>query len=163
MLKTFDETSELIQTGGVFHIAGSEELLKKLPKGSWIGGSTEYFMTDTGGKVTGDMLFVDSFPGFGYKIAMYDAANIHTVSKDAYDSGFSVIILPFDSKVHTAYAQDAANFDDMYLKNIVGWISGLNLNKPSQIPVAVNGQTGEASEKKAVALHLEASRRNVSI
>ncbi len=41
------------------------------------------------------------------------------------------------------------------MKNIAGWISGVNLSKTGQTPVAVNGVTGEVFADKAVALHLE--------
>jgi hypothetical protein len=44
MLLSFDETAKMIASGKFLHIAGTENLLKKLPKGNWIGGSTEYFM-----------------------------------------------------------------------------------------------------------------------
>ena len=40
MFITFEETSKLITDGKILHIAGTEDLLKKLPKGKWIGGST---------------------------------------------------------------------------------------------------------------------------
>jgi hypothetical protein len=40
------------------------------------------------------------------------------------------------------------------MKNITGWISGVNLGKEGQTPVAVNGMTGEVFADKAVALHL---------
>ena len=42
MLMTFDQASNLINDSRLLHIAGTENLLKKLPKGNWIGGSTAY-------------------------------------------------------------------------------------------------------------------------
>ena len=62
MLMTFDKASKLINDGRLLHIAGTEGLLSKLPKGNWIGGSTEYFMADEGGIVTDSLLFVTEFP-----------------------------------------------------------------------------------------------------
>jgi hypothetical protein len=41
------------------------------------------------------------------------------------------------------------------MKNIAGWISGLNLSEAGQIPITVNGLTGEASKNKGVAVHIE--------
>ena len=41
------------------------------------------------------------------------------------------------------------------MKNIVGWIAGVNLEKHGQTPIAVNGVTGEVFSDRAVALHLE--------
>lgn len=154
MLITFNETVKLIEEGSLLHIAGSEDLLKKLPKGNWIGGSTEYFMAKGGGKVTNDLLFATVLPYGEYKIQSYVDNDISNVTADAFDSGFSIVIVPFDSGVHKTYAEKAAEFEGMFIKNIVGWVSGINLGSPVQTPITVNGQTGEVFGDKAVALHI---------
>jgi len=41
------------------------------------------------------------------------------------------------------------------MRNIVGWISGVNLNVPGQTPIVVDGMTRAAYTDKAVALHLK--------
>lgn len=154
MLKTFDETIKMISDGKLLHIAGSENLLKKLPKGTWIGGSTEYFMAQEGGKVTDELFFVNVLPYTDFKISSYDEKSIENVTVDAFDNGFSIVIVPFDSNVHKAYAEKAAGFENMFIKNIVGWVAGLNLGVPGQTPIAVNGQTGEVMPDKAAVLHV---------
>jgi len=160
MFVSFEKTSQMIEEGRLLHIAGTEALLKKLPKGKWIGGSTEYFMTDEGGKVSGDSLFVTDFSKSKsvyekFRINSYDEKNICKVSTDAYENGFSVLIVPFDSAVHKEYAQNASGYENMFLRHITGWIAGLNLKKEGQTPVAVDGYTGEVFSDKAVAMHLE--------
>lgn len=155
MLLTFDETSKKIQNGEILHIAATEALLKKLPKGKWIGGSTEYFMAKEGGKVSGELLFVTEFPYEDFSIRSYGLAEIESVAADAYDNGFSVVIIPFDSAIHKEYAEKAAGFQDMFIKNITGWISGLNLGVAGQTPIASDGLAGESYTDKAVALHLK--------
>jgi hypothetical protein len=155
MLITFQETSKLIADGKVLHIAGTEELLKKLPKGKWIGGSTEYFMAKDGGKVSAELLFVTEFPYSNFNVKAYDAKTISKVAEDSFDTGFSILIVPFDSAVHKEYAQNAAKYNKMFLSTVAGWISGLNLGKAGQTPIAVNGMTQEAFSDKAVALHLQ--------
>jgi hypothetical protein len=154
MLMTFDEASKKIIGGELLHIAGTEELLRKLPRGKWVGGSTEYFMADEGGKVSGDMLFVTAFPYADFSIKSYGVDDISGVALDAFDNGFSIAIVPFDSPVHKTYAEKAPGFEDMFIKNIAGWISGLNLGKAGQTPVAVNGQTGEVFTDRAAVLHI---------
>lgn len=164
MLLTFDETSNMIDRGAPLHIAGSESLLRKLPKGNWIGGSTEYFMNSDGGKVTNDSLFVTGFAGMDFKIATYGCDSIPNVASDAYDNGFSIVIIPFESETHKTYANKAAGFEGMFINNIVGWISGTNLSVPGQVAIAVNGQTGEISSSDAAVLHLKAPEgKNVNI
>lgn len=154
MLFTFDEVSKQILSGAVLRVAGSESLLRRLPKGSWIGGSTEYFIADNGGKISSELLYVSSFEPEEYTIATYDKTAISNVAADAYDNGFSVAIIPFESEVHKEYAHNAPDYQGMFIKNIVGWISGVNLNVPGQTPIAVNGQTGEVTADNAVVLHL---------
>jgi hypothetical protein len=151
---TFDETSKRISGGELLHIAGTEELLKKLPRGNWVGGSTEYFMAGEGGTVSGDRLFVTTFPYTDFSIKSYGEGGIKDVALDAFDNGFSIAIVPFDSDVHKTYAEKAPGFEDMFIKNVAGWIAGLNLSKTGQTPIAVNGQTGEAHTDKAAVLHI---------
>lgn len=154
MLLSFHETAEMISSGKLLHIAGTENLIKKLPKGNWIGGSTEYFMSQSGGKVTNELLFVTDCPYDNYKISVYNEDSISNVTTDAFDNGFSIVILPFDSLVHKTYADKAPEFTDMFIKNISGWVSGTNLSVQGQTPIAVNGQTGEVFADKAVVLHI---------
>ena len=155
MLMSFDKASALITEGKLLHVAGAEALLKKLPKGNWIGGSTEYFMAREGGKVSGELLFVTQLPYENFKVKSYDARDIQSVTVDSFENGFSIVIVPFDSAVHKEYAQNAAGFDGMFIKKIVGWVSGVNLGVPGQTPTTVNGVTGQSFPDKAIALHLE--------
>jgi hypothetical protein len=155
MLVTFQEASNLIESGKLIHIAGTETLLKKLPKGKWVGGSTEYFMAESGGKVSGEHLSAIELPYGEFSIKSYSLTDIKNISTDAYDNGFSIVLIPFDSAVHKEYAQNAATYKDIFMKNIVGWITGLNLNIPGQTPIAVDGSSATAYTDKAVALHLK--------
>ena len=155
MLVSFTKASEMIAGGKFYHIAGTENLLKKLPKGNWIGGSTEYFMAEEGGRVSNDMLFITKLPFHKFKISVYDEKNISKITTDGFGNGFSIVILPFDSAIHKTYADKAPEFEDMFMKNIVGWVSGINLEVAGQTPIAVNGLTGESFSDKAVAAHVD--------
>ncbi|MCL2099584.1 MAG: hypothetical protein FWH24_04005 [Oscillospiraceae bacterium] len=151
----FGEAEKQITEGKLLHIAGTENLLRRLPKGKWIGGSTEYFMAKDGGKISDELLFVTEFPYENFAVKNYDTAGIGNVAADAFDKGFSIVIIPFDSAVHREYAENADSFKDLFLKNIAGWISGVNLEASGQTPIAVNGLTGEIFAGEAVAMHLE--------
>ena len=155
MLMTFDEVTKRIANGEVLHIAGTEALLRKLPAGSWIGGSTEYFMTIDGGKVSGELLFVTAFNDARFSIKSYDTQRIDQIANDAFEHGFSIVILPFDSGVHRTYAEKASEFENMFLREIAGWVSGLNLGAEGQTPVAVDGSGTSVYSDRAVALHVE--------
>jgi hypothetical protein len=154
MLMTFEEASELIGRGDLLHIAGTEGLIRRLPKGNWIGGSTEYFMAAEGGVVSGERLFVTAFPYADYSIKSYGADDIANVAVDAFENGFSIAIIPFDSAVHKAYAEHAPSYEQMFLRNVAGWIAGVNLGKAGQTPIAANGLLGEAHTDRAAVLHI---------
>ena len=154
MLLTFEEAGKLISEGKYLQIAGTEDLLKKLPKGNWIGGSTEYFMSRKGGRVSNELLYINELKYSDIEIKTYGVCNIGEVTTDAFENGFTVLILPFDSEIHKYYADKAAEFDGMFIKNIAGWVSGLNLGVPGQTPITVNGQCGEVYTDKAVAMHV---------
>ena len=158
MMKTFDEVSALIKEGRLLHIAGNADLLRQLPKGDWIGGSTEYFMAEEGGIVSNVLLFVTEFNKDNFAICDYGMDNINQVAVEAYSSGFSILIMPFGSAICMDYAQNASEYEGMYINNIVGWVSGVGLAElghPEHPPIVVNGATGEVHTDKAVALHLE--------
>ena len=155
MLLSFGEVSEKISKGTLLHIAGAEALLKKLPKGNWIGGSTEYFMSEDGGKVSGELLFVTEFSYKNFLIKTYNSDDIKNVANDGFDNGFSIVIVPFDSAIHREYAENAPEFENMFMKNVTGWIAGVNLGVQGQTPISVNGSSLEVCPDKAVALHLE--------
>jgi hypothetical protein len=152
---TPQEVSRKIQAGELLHIAGNDGLLRALPKGNWIGGSIEYFMTEEeGGVVSDDRLFVTELPYKEFSIRVYDKQTIANVANDAYENGFSILILPSGADVSAAYHRHAPEYENLYLRNIAGWVSGVSLRKTGQIPLTFNGADGSVYPDKAVALHL---------
>ena len=87
-------------------------------------------MTDEGGKVSRDKLFVNEMPAFlrSSRIALYSALELPQIAADSPNNGFSIVILPAFSKVHQDYAMNAASYDGIFLKSIAGWVSGIHLN-----------------------------------
>lgn len=154
MLKRFAEAAALINEKKLLHIAGKGDLLRKLPRGNWIGGSTEYFMHETGGKIAGDVLDITELDCKDWRIASYGADTLPSIAADASANGFSIVIVPFDSEVHRRYAQSASEYEGIFLKTIIGWISGYKLDGAEETPLTVNGQNGEALKDRAVALHV---------
>lgn len=154
MLIGIKETIELIRSGRLLHIAADERLLNQLPKGNWVGGTTPYFIAETGGILSEEKLFVQPLDiAREFRIALYDSDTIHSIGADAYDNGFTILVLPFGSKVLETFAEDAPDIEDIFLKSIAGWVSGFNLEKGGEAK-AFNGQDGVARADKAVALHV---------
>jgi len=156
MLMPIEDASRLIESGHRLVIAGDEALLLKLPKGNWIGGTTSYFMAESGGVVTKEQMFVHDLTdsSTGGSIKQYPAANLPNIPKDAPEHGFSIVIIPAFSEAHFAYAQDAPNYEDLFMKPIVGWISGVHLDDFGKVaPKVFNGETGAFSDKDAMVFH----------
>jgi len=155
MFITLEETKRLVSEGKLLHIAGDEKLLNQLPKGNWIGGTTPYFITDDGGITSSDKLFVNEIDfALDFKLSEYDKNNIEEITKNAYDNGVTLLVVPYASDVAIKYSKEAPNSEELLLTPIVGWISGFNLETGGTAK-AYNGNNGTWYNDKAVALHIE--------
>ncbi|CAM3525137.1 hypothetical protein ABLV49_05830 [Polaromonas hydrogenivorans] len=158
LLVTPDMAAQLIRSGATLAIAGDESVLAALPNGNWIGGTIPYFMSQEGGITTRERLFVTPlsfYPGLAPSIKHYDAASLSQVCMEAPVNGFSLIILPAFSEVHLEYAQHASHYDEMFMKPLVGWISGIHLDDMGQrTPKVRDGRNGALLENQAVVIHV---------
>ncbi len=151
-----DSLIEKIEAGEFLVVAADEAILSQLPSGNWIGGSIPYFMSDEGGLVSQDKIFVHSIKGCAQpRITPYDMGSISRIAQDAPDNGFTIIIMPAGSDVHGHYAQNAPSFPNMFFSPIIGWIAGVHLdNVETQKAKTVFGPGGMLMEDKAVAMHI---------
>lgn len=169
-LVTPETAAKLIQSGTTLTIAGDESVLATLPNGNWIGGTIPYFMGQEGGVTTREQLFVTPlsfYPDLKPSIRQYDAASLSQVCVEAPANGFSMIIMPAFSEVHFEYAQHASMYDEMFMKPLVGWVSGIHLDDMGRrTPKVRDGRNGGLLENQAVVIHVplpENVRANVSI
>lgn len=155
-LLSVEETAALIKGGEVLWISGEESLLRRLPKGRWIGGTIHYFMAAHGGVSTRDQLFVAEFPRqLAAKIrhSIYDSSNIHTIATETPDDGFTMLLVPSGSEVHLSYAERAPTYKDMFKRPIVGWVTGVHLSELGKSHALVfDGETGKTYSDRAVAM-----------
>ena len=56
------EVQDKIERGKRLIVAGEEDILKRLPPGNWIGGTIPYFMTEKGGALLKDKIYVTDCP-----------------------------------------------------------------------------------------------------
>lgn len=155
MLITLEETVRLINEGKILHIAADDTLLKKLPKGNWIGGTTPYFMSDEGGVLTKDMLFVNEIDfAEDTNIQTYGKYNIFQVVEECYDNGLTILIMPYGSTVAAKYAKEAPEVEELLLHPTIGWISGFDLNAGGEARV-YDGTSGESFSDRAVAMYIK--------
>lgn len=157
-LMSVEEASVLLKSGGGYSVAAEEALLRKLPRGHWVGGSIPYFMGQDGGRTTRELVFVTPLPAFAGltpKLKSYDADALARVCVEAPANGWSLIVMPAFTAVHSRFAREAPQYEDMYLKPLAGWVAGIHLDDlGKRVPVVVNGETGEFETERAVVMHL---------
>jgi len=156
MLMKPEDVARRINAGATLFLAGDEALLAALPRGNWIGGSSPYFMDSNGGKHSRDLIFVQeqSNAVSATQIRWYAADALAGIAADSPGNGYSLVIIPATSPAHVRYAEDAPGYSGLFMKNIVGWIAGVDLNDLGKVlPRVFDGTTGESSSQAAVVLH----------
>lgn len=158
VLLTVEQTAEKIASGKVLALAGDEALLARLPKGNWIAGTIPYFLGEDGGVETKERIFVTELgaaDASNIALRSYTLDTIKNVARDAPDNGFTVLIVPAMTPIHEEFANHGRDYEDMFMKPIIGWISGVHLLDMGKVkPKVVNGATGTLAETDAVALHV---------
>ncbi|MRV70398.1 hypothetical protein GJ700_01510 [Duganella sp. FT92W] len=157
-LLSIDETAALIQAGKVLSLAGDESLLAQLPAGRWIAGTIPYFVDTEGGIETRDHIFVTELTaadGATVDIRSYTVDTIRHIAEDAPDNGYTIVILPAMSAIHTEFANHGRDYEQMFLKPLAGWVAGVHLSEIGKAtPKVFNGLTGAMLSDQAVALHV---------
>ncbi|WP_263732250.1 DUF6976 family protein [Cellulomonas sp. SG140] len=155
-LLTVAEASDAITAGAAVLVAGDESLLRQLPQGRWIGGTIPYFMTDAGGQVNRELVYVDTLPEqvTDVRVRSCSAAELDGLTSDAFDNGFSVIIVPAGSAAHSRYAAEAPELPGLFDRPVVGWVSGVHLDDLGTASAKVFAGSGtNVSGDDAVVLH----------
>jgi hypothetical protein len=158
-LLSINEVEERIAAGKTLLLAGDENLLKKLPKGQWIGGTIPYFIcSEEGGLVSQEKVFVTDISHIAKSasIKVYGENDLGNVYSDAGSGGVSFIIIPASSPAHVSFALNAPNYKDFGSQPLVGWISGMHLDDLEKTtPKVFDGSTGEFHEKEALIMHVD--------
>jgi uncharacterized protein DUF6976 len=151
MLYSIDDANALIARGGALHIAGDAAALARLTRGNWIGGTIPYFLTDKGGRVEREQVFVTAMPSAirSVDIDFVDPDRLADIPARAPAHGFSLVVIPAGSDAHVRYAVGAHDLPGIFETPIVGWIAGVHLSELGrQAAKVVNGRTGEAAEQR---------------
>jgi len=156
MLTSTQEVARRIKAGERLLLAAEEDVLGSLPAGNWIGGTTPYFMAETGGIVSRHAVFLNVIPPEveQIRIEVYDPETISRICVDTPDNGITFLILPTESKVLLEYAEKAPDFDRMFLRPLLGWIAGVHLDDLGRKSAKVfDGRTATVHSDKGVAMH----------
>ena len=157
-LYTVEEVSAMILEGKKLLLAGDDKLLSQLPKGDWIGGTTPYFILYPEQRIeSSKKLFVCCLPDFIEKIEIreYDSSGIKNIYSDAPQNGFTVLIIPIKSPVHSEYSMNVPDYKDFARYPVCGWISIQHANYQGvKQAYACSGLSGILYSDKAVAMHI---------
>lgn len=156
-LLTVEETARRILEGRALVLAGDESALARLPAGSWIGGTTPYFMTDQGGLRSRELVFATEAPAAAERVtfASYDAAALSRLYGEIPAHGYGVVLMPLFSRAQLAFALGAPGYDGFASRPLVGWVAGTDVGDMGRAtPKVFDGRTGGALEQEAVAMHV---------
>lgn len=157
-LLTHEQVAALLREGRFLLLAGDEAALRRVPRGTWIGGTIPYFMTDDGGCQDRDRIFAHVLPPQVRRahVRTYDATQIEHVYEHGFARGMSALILPASTDVHLAFANGAPGFPGFAHVPLFGWISGVHLSDLGKVrPLVFDGARAEALDAAGVALHAE--------
>lgn len=150
------EVSVMISEGRVLLLAGDASLLSKLPPGRWIGGSSVNFIAENGGTTDRERIFVTDITtqAASTNVRKYDVKTLPRLAEHYSVNGFTVLIIPGMSEIHTVFAKDVQEYAGVFNSPLVGWISGVHLSEiGKRAPVCFAG-SDVALTNEAVAMHV---------
>jgi len=159
-LFSVDEVTAMIRKGDSLLLAGDAPLLSVLPKGKWIAGCTSLFIENGKSLVTTrEKIFVHNMTDIAanVKLEVYDASTIQNIYDNAFENGFSVLIIPFHSDVKDEYAINCMNYSNFASRPVCGWISVTPFYTGDQNDVSLvfSGESGLSYDNAGVVMHIE--------
>ena len=158
-LFSVDEVAAMIEKGDSLLLAGDSALLKTLPKGKWIAGLACRFVENGKDLVTTrEKIFVHNLTGIAAdaKLDIYDTSTIQSIYDDAFENGFSVMILPHKAEVTNEYAINCMNYSNFASRPLCGWVSEVSVFlEPDRDDESIvfSGETGLSYNNSAVVMH----------
>lgn len=156
-LVTLAEAKQLIDAGRSLQIAGDEALLRALPRGNWIGGTTPYLMGEGGGLKSRAHLLVTEVPAFAARVEIesLEERQLAGLYGRIPEHGYSVLIMPVFGRAELSFAMNAPRYEGYATRALVGWISGVDLDDFGKVkPLVFNGRTGAVDDQDAVVMHV---------
>jgi len=159
------EVNSMVANGKRLIIAGDKSLLDQIIKGNWIGGTSTYFVTEERGITTSELLFVQEIPDYceDIKIIQYNEQTVSNVYNDAYDNGFSVILIPYGGDILSSFALNVASYPLFASKPLIGWITGFPLETLSDKGAKVfDGKSQTSFFNNAIVLHVKLPKNKIA-
>lgn len=154
---TPDATADLIRSGATLLVAGEESLLRALPAGNWIGGTSVYFLTEEGGCHDTTRLHVTQVEAATDSVIRHLGTEaLQDLTQGRFDGGISLVLIPAFSEAHSRFALEAPAFPGLFEQPLMGWITGVALDEVgTKRPAVIDGSTGALHTEGAVVMHVE--------
>jgi hypothetical protein len=155
-LSSVEDVARSIERGEVLLVAGETHLLRRLPRGRWIGGSIPYLVPEAG-TAGRDLLHVTRLPDCVSAVTtrVYDRESIREVYSDVSGRSFGVVIIPASCPTHLEFALHAPSYRDFAVRPLVGWIAGMHLEDlAEERPSVFCGGCGQEVEDGAVVMQV---------
>lgn len=155
-MMTVAETAARIEAGAILMVAGDESALAQLPRGAWIGGTSVYFMTGSGGREDRQNLFVTELDAAtAAECRHVPAAELPGLAEGSAEFGATMILIPAFSEAHRRFALEGASYAGLFDRPLMGWVSGVALDEiGTKTPKVFDGATGQSHEDGAMLLRL---------
>lgn len=154
-LLTLTEAAARIRAGSILSIAGPDALLAQLPRGTWIGGTTVYMLTEDGGARVDDRLFCSSFESATGATIRHLAPDALPQLTEGRADGVSVLLIPAFSQAHSRFALDGTTYPGLFDQPLMGWITGVPVEEiGASTPATYDGTTGTRHSEGAVVMHV---------
>ena len=155
-----EEVNTMIEKGDTLLLAGDAALLSQLSKGNWIAGTTARFIES--GKAPGcsrDQIFVHNLTDIvaDVKLEVYDASTIPNIYDDAFENGFSVLMMPFFSDVVKEYTINCTEYSNFANRPVCGWISVVSSYseyEKNDASLVFFGKNGMSYTNEGVVMHI---------
>ena len=150
------DAAALVRSGVIAVFAGSEDALRTLPSGNWIGGTSPYFMTETGGAINSEQLFCTVLnEAAEARVVSLDVGSLPRLTAERFGNGFSYVLMPAFTDVHRAYAIEGPAYPGLCDQPVMGWVTGVLLSElGTRTPKVFDGTTGQAHDDRALVMHI---------
>lgn len=150
------DAARLIDRGRVLLVAGDETLLRQLPKGTWIGGTSTNFMAPAGGLNARDKVFVSDITDQieRAEVRSYTADALSHIAADYPKNGFTVLNVPAFSAVHADFAKEVQTYAGVFDSPLYGWISGVDVTEIGKRSPKTFAGDATPHDDRASALHV---------
>ena len=155
-LYTVSEVTTLIEAGRVLLLGGDEALLVQLPAGQWIAGTSANFMAPEGGTTSRDRIFASDITEHAAAVDLrsYSAEELPGIGADYPENGFTVLVVPGLSEIHSVYARDVQSYAGVFNAPLFGWMSGVHVSEIGLRSPKTFAGSNIAQNNRAVALHV---------